>query len=140
MLKRTDFDYLLKGPLRTFMADVGSALHQAARSITPRVTGRMSQSYKVIFGAGDPPSSVQLTNTQKYFRFVSLGTRPHLILPNRKKALFWPGGPGPRRSVMHPGNAPNPILARAQAAALPEITGPISKDFDAKVESLWNKS
>lgn len=35
--------------------------------------------------------------------FHQLGTRPYTISPKNGKALSWPGGPGPRKSVNHPG-------------------------------------
>lgn len=52
-----------------------------------------------------------------YAVFVEEGTRPHLILPRNKQALFWKGARHPVRSVNHPGNRPYPFLRPALRAA-----------------------
>ncbi len=38
------------------------------------------------------------------------GTEPYTITPRKKKALAWPGGPGPRRRVDHPGLPARPLV------------------------------
>lgn len=49
-----------------------------------------------------------------YAKFVHDGTRPHLILPRVKKALYWPGADHPVRRVNHPGTPPNPFAERTK--------------------------
>ena len=39
----------------------------------------------------------------KYAIYQDQGTRPYLIYPNKKKALFWEGAEHPVRMVAHPG-------------------------------------
>ena len=39
----------------------------------------------------------------KYAIYQDQGTRPYLIYPNKKKALFWPGAEHPVKFVAHPG-------------------------------------
>lgn len=41
--------------------------------------------------------------TVDYAYFVEQGTRPHVITPNSKDALFWPGAEHPVNRVDHPG-------------------------------------
>ena len=51
--------------------------------------------------------------------FVHWGARPHIIRPKNKRAMRWPGGGQFRfaKEVHHPGNKPDPWLARAAALA-----------------------
>lgn len=51
----------------------------------------------------------------EYAKWVVQRTKPHRITPREKLALAWPGGPGPRRSVQHPGTKANPFHLRALA-------------------------
>lgn len=46
---------------------------------------------------------VELIASAKQARWHQEGTSPYVILPKAKKALAWPGGPGPRQKVNHPG-------------------------------------
>ena len=39
----------------------------------------------------------------EYAKFVNDGTRPHVIRPVHKKALYWTGASHPVKRVMHPG-------------------------------------
>lgn len=48
-----------------------------------------------------------------YWHYHHFGTRPHIILPRRKKALYWPGADHPVARVRHPGTKANPFLTRA---------------------------
>ncbi len=43
------------------------------------------------------------------------GARPYTIQPKNKKALAWPGGPGPRRRVNHPGLPARPLVGISAA-------------------------
>jgi hypothetical protein len=55
-----------------------------------------------------------------YARFVHDGTRPHLILPKKKKALRWPVNGRfvfSKKGVKHPGNKPDKWMERAAAQA-----------------------
>ena len=52
----------------------------------------------------------QLTATTEYARWHQEGTQPYIIEPKKKKALAWPGGPGPRKRVNHPGLPARPFL------------------------------
>lgn len=48
-----------------------------------------------------------------YARPVHEGSRAHVIMPVKKRALFWKGARHPVRVVHHPGTKANPFFARA---------------------------
>jgi hypothetical protein len=48
-----------------------------------------------------------------YARPVHEGSRPHIIMPRYKKALYARGWAHPVRVVHHPGNKPNRFMVRA---------------------------
>ena len=56
-----------------------------------------------------------------YGVYVRKGTKPHLIGPRYKKALYWPGAAHPVKLVHHPGTKPNPYHERAWQRGQPEI-------------------
>jgi len=56
-----------------------------------------------------------------YAFFVHQGTKPHLILPRRKKVLRWETTSGEivfSARARHPGTKPNPFLVRALRATV----------------------
>ncbi|HEV7216691.1 MAG TPA: HK97 gp10 family phage protein [Chloroflexota bacterium] len=57
----------------------------------------------------------------RYGKLVVHGTRPHVILPRTKRALFWPGAGHPLRRVQHPGTKPSSFPARAVQRSLPAL-------------------
>lgn len=59
--------------------------------------------------------------TVKYAIYVHEGTRPHIIRPSAKKALYWEGADHPVRMVRHPGTKPNKFVERGADRALPNI-------------------
>jgi hypothetical protein len=59
--------------------------------------------------------------TANYAPYVEFGTKPHVIEPREKKALYWPGADHPVKRVNHPGTAPNPFMERIVQAATPDI-------------------
>jgi hypothetical protein len=48
-----------------------------------------------------------------YAMIIEFGSRAHVILPNVKKALSWPGAAHPVRMVFHPGTAARHTLMNA---------------------------
>ena len=57
----------------------------------------------LLFGSNRPPA--------KWHHF---GTDPYTIKPKDKAALNWPGGPGPRSVVNHPGLPARPIIGTSE--------------------------
>jgi hypothetical protein len=96
----------------------GAELHKAARrGIVPWRTGRLVQSFQVAIGR----LMARVWPDVKYAVFVHEGTRPHLILPKSKRALYWEGARHPVRSVQHPGTRENRFLNRMVKLAEPQI-------------------
>jgi hypothetical protein len=48
-----------------------------------------------------------------HWHFIEYGTRPHVIRPATKRALYWPGADHPVAYVNHPGNPPYAPMRRA---------------------------
>ena len=53
------------------------------------------------------------TSNIKYAPMVEFGTKPHIIRPKNKKALYWKGAKHPVKSVRHPGGKAKPYLIPA---------------------------
>ena len=53
------------------------------------------------------------TSNIKYAPMVEYGTKPHIIKPKNKKALYWKGAKHPVKSVRHPGSRAKPFLIPA---------------------------
>ncbi|HEY8744821.1 MAG TPA: HK97 gp10 family phage protein [Chloroflexota bacterium] len=56
-----------------------------------------------------------------YGKLLVDGTRPHVIVPRTKHALFWPGARHPVRRVQHPGTKPNRFPERAVQRSVPAL-------------------
>lgn len=69
-------------------------------------TGRMRDEIFPSHG----PDWVEISATARQARWHQEGTDPYVILPKGKKALAWPGGPGPRKKVDHPGLPARPFI------------------------------
>lgn len=66
----------------------GAELHKAAnRGNVPWRTGRLVQSFQVAIGR----MFARVWPTANYAIYVEEGTRPHVIFPKIRKALFWKG-------------------------------------------------
>jgi hypothetical protein len=106
------------------LTDAGTAvLLEALKTEAPRKTGRLRDSILVRTEDGE-----QRFYALPYARFVVGGTRPHLILPRTKRALFWQGAGHPVRQVRHPGTAPNDFRARAVGRSAQALRGLLLDD------------
>jgi HK97 gp10 family phage protein len=54
-----------------------------------------------------------ITISAPHWHFVEYGTRPHIIRPRTKKALWWPGAAHPVSQVRHPGTQAQPFIRPA---------------------------
>jgi bacteriophage HK97-gp10 putative tail-component len=88
---------------------------------TPKRTGALAASV-----GGEVQSSVVgvVRSGLHYAQFVEEGTRPHLIGPRRKRALYWPGAAHPVRVVHHPGSRGR-FMFRTTAAEMGGLAGAI---------------
>lgn len=51
-----------------------------------------------------------LSHGVRYGAILEEGSKPHIIRPKNKKALYWHGAKHPVKSVQHPGTRPYPIV------------------------------
>lgn len=93
-----------------FLADIGDRMVVDAKAAVPKKTGRLANS--LIAEVQGKTLRVGSTDVN-YSTDVEMGTMPHLIFPNSKKALFWPGADHPVAYVNHPGTRPQPYLRPA---------------------------
>ena len=89
---------------------IGPAILGDARSLVPKRSGRLAESLRAevqrkVLRVGSLDCN--------YAVDVEMGTAPHVILPNAKKALSWPDADHPVARVNHPGTKPQPYLRPA---------------------------
>lgn len=112
---------LLKSPSGPVYRDFSRrvlAIHGKARTLCPVDTGRLRSSIRYSI-AVEPKGLVGVVGTDViYAGWVHEGTKPHIIKPKNKKALFWKGAAHPVRGpVNHPGTTGKPFLVDALKAA-----------------------
>lgn len=73
---------------------------------------------------GHDPLKTRLESGLSYDRFVIFGTRPHVILPRKKKALRWSGGGVFHfaKVVNHPGYRGDNYMQSAADAAIAQFS------------------
>lgn len=100
--------------------------------IVPYKTGQLSQTFF------STVSAFQATwgPTVNYAAAVEFGTKPHIIKPVNKKALFWQGAKHPVRQVRHPGSPPNPYMERIIEQASPLINDVFDQALKSIIEAL----
>ena len=74
------------------------------------VTGHLRRS--IATKMGDLEATIHTSNV-KYAVIVEKGSRPHIIRPKNKKALYWKGASHPVKQVNHPGSKAKPYLEPA---------------------------
>ena len=74
------------------------------------VTGHLSR--RITTKMGDLEATIHTSNV-KYAVIVEKGSRPHVIRPKNKKALYWEGAKRPVKMDNHPGTKPKPFLIPA---------------------------
>lgn len=100
----------LERHVATFMDRLADDIADDARRFAPVDTGHLKSSIRVhTIG----PTSRRIHAHAEYAAWVELGTRPHIIRPNSKKALHWPGARHPVKIVHHPGTRAQPYLRPA---------------------------
>lgn len=96
-------------------AELCQKIMRLAMSTVPVDTGKLRGSHQLRDNIGRSQIKATITATAPYAMAVHDGTGPHVIKAKRGKLLrFTVGGRTIyTRSVNHPGNRPNPWLARA---------------------------
>ncbi len=87
------------------------------KGIVPWRTGFLVQSFRAELTTG----ILRWFPTASYAPYVEFGTKPHVILPKDKKALYWPGAAHPVARVNHPGSKANDFMGRIISTAQPDI-------------------
>ena len=100
--------------------------HREVQDKAPRQTGNLKDAIQWKMGT---TSGQVFANTfkAKYAYWVIDGTRPHIITPKNKKALYWKGAEHPWALVHHPGTKPNPFFDKA----VPQIERDIENRISA---------
>jgi Bacteriophage HK97-gp10, putative tail-component len=106
-----------------------TVLVAAAKREAPVKSGRLRRS--VSYQAGGRGRYV-VSPAVPYAGMVHSGTRPHTIVPTRKRALFWRGARHPVKRVNHPGTRGNPYMTRALERSRPQIAQ-IARDAGASI-------
>lgn len=104
--------------------------HNLKDDPTPWRTGNLLQSFRFNFGR----LTARYFPTARYSIYVHQGTRPHVIRPRNRLALYWEGAQHPVRMVRHPGTQPN----RFMPAIVQRSVGDLNKLFREALD-LVNK-
>ena len=99
-----------KGNVQKVLNNTGFKIETKAKGNVPVDTGHLRRG--ITTKIGDMEVIVHTSNI-KYARGVEFGTRPHLIKPKNKKALYWKGAKHPVKSINHPGSKAKPYLIPA---------------------------
>ena len=106
----TRLDDKTKDNVQKVLNNTGFKIEAKAKGNVPVDTGHLRRG--ITTKIGDMEVIVHTSNI-KYARGVEFGTRPHLIKPKNKKALYWKGAKHPVKSVQHPGSKAKPFLIPA---------------------------
>lgn len=89
---------------------IGPAILDDAKARVPKKSGRLHDS--LIHEVQNKVLRVGSRDVN-YAQAIEMGMPPFIIVPNGKKALFWPGAEHPVPYVNHPGWQPQPYLRPA---------------------------
>lgn len=97
-------------------------------------TGNLRKNIKVTVGSSFEGSVGPNLEITPYAWFVHKGTRPHIIRPKSKKALYWEGAPEghPWKLVHHPGTKANPFVHRT----FDRIKEPVQHIFQSQINKF----
>lgn len=111
------------------MSEFGDSLLKAVKNNIPVLTGKLKNSLKKIKVGG---LSWGVKEEPFYGGILRAGSPPHLIMPNKKKALFWPGLAHPVARVNHPGFKARPYPKQALDQAQSEVSRELG-DFGKEI-------
>jgi len=89
----------------------------AAGFAVHEVTGEYRRGLKKDRFSNRGKAAVRVTATAAHSAVLEFGSRPHVIEPRTKQALFWAGAAHPVARVHHPGTPALHILRTALKAA-----------------------
>lgn len=105
------------------------------KNVTPVKTGRLKTSIRASFS----PLRASISPHVPYAIYVHEGTKPHIIRPRSKKALYWKGALHPVRSVNHPGTKANPFMQNGLNNAKEKVNDTFKKEVDKILSILAKK-
>ncbi len=101
-------------------------LTENIKEATPTKTTALRGSIRASFSR----LTATITPNKKYAIYVHEGTRPHIIRPRLKKALYWKGARHPVRKVMHPGTKGVPFMEIGAEKSVKQIEGIFKKEVN----------
>lgn len=111
-----------------------------AQNIAPYKTGNLRRSIYTEIHDSPMIGVVRVdTNAAPYALGVEGGTKAHVIMPRRSRALFWKGARHPVRLVFHPGTKAKPFMRPAFEKNVDRIKEVFSEALKKIVVSLGNK-
>lgn len=111
---------LLRGPGGAVVRDLtrrAIRVESAAKRLCPVDHGRLRSSINWRLGRDVRGFYADVGTNVEYALAVEFGTRPHIIRPRNKRALYWKGARSPVAYVNHPGTRAQPFLRPALAYA-----------------------
>jgi hypothetical protein len=119
-LRSTDFQSGLRAALDRITGAAREATQATAndmvgmaKQLCPVDTGRLRSSIQAVPSGGRLNYTVTIGTNVSYAADVEFGTAPHVIVPNTKQALYWPGAAHPVARVNHPGTRAQPYMRPA---------------------------
>ena len=119
-------------PSPDLMRKLALASIREQKILVPRKTGNLGRSIRL---GAVTPTRAETVATANYAAYVERGTRPHVIVPKRAKALRWAAGGNARLSgrprtggqvrfakrVRHPGTKARPFMIPGAQKALDNV-------------------
>lgn len=102
---RPGFEVDLDRELQPLIEEVAREVEQDIKRNAPVDTGELVRSVR--------RRGNVITISAPHWHFVEYGTRPHIIRPRSKQALWWPDAHHPVKSVYHPGTQAQPFIRPA---------------------------
>lgn len=99
------FEVNLRNEVQPLINQVAREVEQDIERNAPVDTGELVRSVR--------RRESLITISAPHWHFVEYGTRPHIIRPRSKQALWWPDAHHPVKSVYHPGTRAQPFIRPA---------------------------
>ena len=106
----TKLDDKTKDNVQKVLNNTGFKIEAKAKGNVPVDTGHLRRG--ITTKIGNMEVTVHTSNI-KYAPMVEYGTKPHIIKPKNKKALYWKGAKHPVKVVKHKGSRAKPYLIPA---------------------------
>lgn len=100
----------VRNSVTRYLHKLGREIQNDAERLAPVKTGKLRSSLYYEVNRGELRVGVR---NVPYWNTVEFGSGPHIITPNTKKALYWPGARHPVNKVLHPGTPAQPFLRPA---------------------------